>query len=42
MLREHHGESAEAIVAAVTESVNRFSAGAPQADDITLIVVKRT
>jgi len=42
VLREHHGESAEAIVAAVTESVNRFSAGAPQADDITLIVVKRT
>lgn len=42
VLREHHGESAEAIVAAVTESVNRFSAGAPQADDITLIVAKRT
>ncbi|MBZ5578968.1 MAG: SpoIIE family protein phosphatase [Acidobacteriia bacterium] len=41
-LKLHRAESAESIVAAVTEAVSRFSAGAPQADDITLIVAKRT
>ena len=40
-LLRHRGEAAEAIVREVTESVSRFSAGAPQADDITLVVAKR-
>src|SRR5579872_322546 len=42
IVRQHRADSADAIVNAVTESVNRFAAGAPQADDITLIVAKRT
>jgi sigma-B regulation protein RsbU (phosphoserine phosphatase) len=42
ILRQRRSGSAEAIVNAVTDSVNRFAAGAPQADDITLIVAKRT
>lgn len=42
IVRQHRAESADAIVSAVTESVSRFTAGAPQADDITLIVAKRT
>jgi len=42
LLKERRTENAEALVKAVTESVNRFVAGAPQADDITLIVAKRT
>jgi serine phosphatase RsbU (regulator of sigma subunit) len=41
-LRKRRGESADTIVTAVTESVSRFVAGAPQADDITLVVAKRT
>jgi serine phosphatase RsbU (regulator of sigma subunit) len=41
-LRKHRGESAETIVRAITESVSKFAEGAPQADDITLIVAKRT
>lgn len=42
IVRQRRAESADAIVNAVTESVSRFAAGAPQADDITLIVAKRT
>jgi len=42
IVRQHRAENADAIVKAVTESVSRFTAGAPQADDITLIVAKRT
>jgi len=42
VLKQHRAGSADAILKAVTESVNAFSAGAPQADDITLIVAKRT
>jgi serine phosphatase RsbU (regulator of sigma subunit)/pSer/pThr/pTyr-binding forkhead associated (FHA) protein len=41
-LKQHRGENADSIVSAVTESVSRFVAGAPQADDITLVVAKRT
>lgn len=40
-LQRHRGESAEAIVRAVIDSVKKFAAGAPQADDITVIVAKR-
>lgn len=41
VLRSRRGESAAAIVSAVTESVHQFTSGAPQADDITLVVAKR-
>jgi len=40
-LKEHRGESAAEIVAAVMKAVGEFAAGAPQADDITLVVAKR-
>jgi len=40
-LREHRKEPAAAIVQAVTKSLTDFTAGAPQADDITLVVARR-
>jgi serine phosphatase RsbU (regulator of sigma subunit) len=40
-LREHRNHPASAIVQAVTQSLGGFAAGAPQADDITLVVAKR-
>jgi serine phosphatase RsbU (regulator of sigma subunit) len=42
VLKRHRGESAAAVVEAVTKSLAEFAAGAPQADDITLVVAKRT
>jgi sigma-B regulation protein RsbU (phosphoserine phosphatase) len=41
VLREHRTEPAADIVSAVTRSLTEFAAGAPQADDITLLVAKR-
>jgi sigma-B regulation protein RsbU (phosphoserine phosphatase) len=41
VLARHRGESAAAIVEAVTQALAEFTAGAPQADDITLVVAKR-
>ncbi len=41
VLRSRREEPAAAIVDAVTESLQQFTAGAPQADDITLVVAKR-
>lgn len=41
-LKQHRGDSATAIVSAVTSSVSQFTSGAAQADDITLMVAKRT
>jgi sigma-B regulation protein RsbU (phosphoserine phosphatase) len=41
VLRSRRDEPAAAIVDAVTESLQQFTAGAPQADDITLVVAKR-
>jgi phosphoserine phosphatase RsbU/P len=41
VLRSRRGESPAAIVDAVTESLQQFTSGAPQADDITLVVAKR-
>ena len=41
VLRENRGKPAVEIVSAVTRSLNEFAAGAPQADDITLVVAKR-
>jgi len=40
-LRRHRAEPAETIVQAVRTAVAEFTAGAPQADDITLVVAKR-
>ena len=41
VLRQHRRERAEVIVEEVTRSLSEFAAGAPQADDITLVVAKR-
>ncbi len=41
VLKGRRGESASAIVDAVTKALAEFTAGAPQADDITLMVGKR-
>ncbi len=41
VLRKHREEPAAAIVNAVTSAVTEFAAGAPQADDITLVIAKR-
>jgi serine phosphatase RsbU (regulator of sigma subunit) len=40
VLNAHSGSAAE-IVSAIESAVNRFTAGAPPIDDITLVVVKR-
>ena len=40
VIREKGGESAEAIQQAVINELRTFQAGAPQEDDITLVVVK--
>ena len=42
VLKEHRDRPASEIVQAVTKSLTAFAAGAPQADDITLVVAKRT
>jgi sigma-B regulation protein RsbU (phosphoserine phosphatase) len=41
VLRKHRDEPATKIVEAVTKALTEFAAGAPQADDITLVVAKR-
>jgi phosphoserine phosphatase RsbU/P len=41
VLCRHRNEPASRIVDAVTKSLAEFTAGAPQADDITLLVAKR-
>jgi sigma-B regulation protein RsbU (phosphoserine phosphatase) len=40
VLKAHRTEPASEIVKAVTQSLAEFAAGAPQADDITLVVAK--
>jgi phosphoserine phosphatase RsbU/P len=40
-LKAHRTEPATAIVEAVTRALAEFTAGAPQADDITLVVARR-
>jgi len=40
VLKKHRNEPASAIVEAVTKSLAEFAAGAPQADDITLLAVR--
>ena len=41
VLAEHRHEPANVILQAVMKALNEFAAGAPQADDITLVVAKR-
>jgi serine phosphatase RsbU (regulator of sigma subunit) len=41
VLKAHRTQPATAIVEAVTKALADFTAGAPQADDITLVVAKR-
>ena len=41
VLRSRRDDPAAAIVDAVTDSLQQFTSGAPQADDITLVVAKR-
>jgi sigma-B regulation protein RsbU (phosphoserine phosphatase) len=41
VLCRHRNEPAQTIVEAVNKSLAEFTAGAPQADDITLVVAKR-
>ena len=41
VLKRHRHEPAAGIVTAVTNALGEFAAGAPQADDITLVVAKR-
>jgi phosphoserine phosphatase RsbU/P len=41
VLRAHRTEPAAVIVEAVTKALTEFTAGAPQADDITLVVARR-
>jgi serine phosphatase RsbU (regulator of sigma subunit) len=41
VLKRHRDAPASAIVEAVTKALAEFTAGAPQADDITLVVAKR-
>jgi serine/threonine protein phosphatase PrpC len=41
VLKQHRSEPATVIVDAVTKALTEFAAGAPQADDITLVVAKR-
>jgi serine phosphatase RsbU (regulator of sigma subunit) len=40
VLRRHRNQPASAIVQAVTAALTEFTAGSPQADDITLVVAK--
>ncbi len=41
VLKDRRTASPNAIVSAVMEALHRFTSGAPQADDITLVVAKR-
>jgi serine phosphatase RsbU (regulator of sigma subunit) len=41
VLKANRTKPAPEIVQAVIQAVTQFSAGAPQADDITLVVAKR-
>ena len=41
VLSRHRAEPAAAMVQAVTAALKEFAAGAPQADDITVVIAKR-
>ena len=42
LLCDHRTEPAEAIVSRITDTIGRWSAGAPPGDDITVVVIRRT
>ena len=42
IVRLHHAEPVQVIFNAVLDELHRFAAGAPQMDDLTAVVVKRT
>jgi sigma-B regulation protein RsbU (phosphoserine phosphatase) len=41
VLRRSHDLPPDQIIARIIEAVTNFAAGAPQADDITMVVLKR-
>lgn len=41
ILKEGGGETAESLIDKIVEAVNKFAGEAPQADDLTLVVMKR-
>jgi sigma-B regulation protein RsbU (phosphoserine phosphatase) len=41
-VQDHVGESADSILSAVVNAVAAFSEGSPQADDLTVVVARRT
>ena len=41
MLREHHGETTALLSHRLLDAVRAFAAGAPQQDDVTMVLVKR-
>jgi sigma-B regulation protein RsbU (phosphoserine phosphatase) len=42
VLREHHGESTAALSTLLLDAVRAFARGAPQQDDVTMALVKRS
>lgn len=42
VLREHHGESTAALSTLLLGAVRSFARGAPQQDDVTMVLVKRS
>jgi len=40
-LREHAGTSADELISLIIQSIDEYAAGAPQADDITLLLARR-
>ncbi len=40
-LHAHSGISAPALLETITRLVNEYAAGAPQADDMTLLIIQR-
>jgi phosphoserine phosphatase len=42
LVRAHHHEGAEALRSAILEAVDTHAAGAPQADDMTAVILRRT
>jgi serine phosphatase RsbU (regulator of sigma subunit)/putative methionine-R-sulfoxide reductase with GAF domain len=41
LIASHHGETATAIISAITDAVSRHGQGRPPFDDVTLLVIKR-
>ena len=41
VISEHRDEPAESIIRHIVDAVNKYAGRAPQADDLTLVVIKR-